>query len=168
MMFSGPSYRTICQEDGHWSHSLPKCYGKYYSGPCIVMYVSRIWNVSAPCIVPYLSNGHIVDREIGSTVGHNQSVAVACVSQFQPSHNASVICNNGTWTRLARCVPAKCTELPDAPRNGMVVAPNMDHGMVGKFECRDGYMLKGNNTTQCYFGNWTGMTPWCKEGWQLL
>ena len=25
-------------------------------------------------------------------------------------------------------------------------------------------MLKGNNTTQCYYGNWTGMTPWCKEG----
>ena len=43
-----------------------------------------------------------------------------------------------------------------------VVAPNLDHGMVGKFECRDGYMLKGNNTTQCYFGNWTGLTPWCK------
>ena len=36
--------------------------------------------------------------------------------------------------------------------------------MVGKFECRDGYMLKGHNTTQCFFGNWTGMTPWCKEG----
>ena len=30
-------------------------------------------------------------------------------------------------------------------------------------QCRDGYMLKGNNTTQCYFGNWTGLTPWCKE-----
>ena len=42
----------------------------------------------------------------------------------------------------------QCTELPAAPRNGMVVAPNLDHGMVGKFECRDGYMLKGNNTTQ--------------------
>ena len=25
-------------------------------------------------------------------------------------------------------------------------------------------MLRGNNTTQCYFGNWTGITPWCKEG----
>jgi hypothetical protein len=46
----------------------------------------------------------------------------------------------------------------------MVVAPKLDHGMVGKFECRDGYMLKGHNTTQCFFGNWTGMTPWCKEG----
>ena len=30
-------------------------------------------------------------------------------------------------------------------------------------QCRDGYMLKGNNTTQCFFGTWTGMTPWCKE-----
>ena len=93
--------------------------------------------------------------------GHNQSVAVTCVAQFQPSHNASVVsshqysltslscnvtisiadtisllqvCNNGTWSRVAKCVPAKCTELPDAPRNGMVVAPNLDHGMVGKFE----------------------------------
>ena len=61
-------------------------------------------------------------------------------------------------------IPAKCTELPEAPQNGMVVAPKLDHGMVGKFECRDGYMLKGHNTTQCFFGNWTGMTPWCKEG----
>ena len=58
---------------------------------------------------------------------------------------------------------AKCTELPEAPENGLVVAPNLEHGMVGKFECHDGYMLKGHNTTQCFFGNWTGMTPWCKE-----
>ena len=66
--------------------------------------------------------------------GHNQSVIVSCVSQFQPSHNSSVVCNNGTWSTVPKCIPAKCTELPDAPRNGMVVAPNMEHGMVGKFE----------------------------------
>ena len=129
--------------------------------------------------------------------GHNQSIAVQCLSQFQPTTNRTTICNNGTWSSVPKCIPAKCTELPDAPRNGMVrslfayvsntifslqvVAPKLDHGMVGKFEvrmkqmlkinvkmyvfqCRDGYMLKGNNTTQCFFGNWTGMTPWCKEG----
>ena len=28
MTFSGPSYRTICQEDGTWSHPLPSCYGE--------------------------------------------------------------------------------------------------------------------------------------------
>ena len=66
--------------------------------------------------------------------GHNQSVEVRCVPQFQPSHNSSVVCHNGTWNNIPKCIPAKCTELPDAPRNGMVVAPNMDHGMVGKFE----------------------------------
>ena len=42
--------------------------------------------------------------------------------------------NSSSWSSVAKCVPAKCTELPDAPRNGMVVAPNLDHGMVGKFE----------------------------------
>jgi len=143
MIFSGPSYRTICQADGRWSHPVPRCY--------------------APCVVPYISNGFVQDKASGSSLGHNQSVEVRCVAQFQPSHNGSVVCHNGTWNILPKCIPAKCRELPDAPRNGMVVAPNMDHGMVGKFECRDGYMLKGNNTTQCYFGNWTGLTPWCKE-----
>ena len=27
MTFEGPSYRTICQADGRWSHPLPRCYG---------------------------------------------------------------------------------------------------------------------------------------------
>ena len=90
--------------------------------------------------------------------GHNQTVTVSCISQFQPSPSPSMVCSNGTWlpanssssnsswsnyssnnsssswSSVAKCVPAKCTELPDAPRNGMVVAPNLDHGMVGKFE----------------------------------
>ena len=84
-------------------------------------------------------------------------MTVSCIAQFQPSPGPSMVCNNGTWlpanssssnssswsnysnsssswSSVAKCVPAKCTELPDAPRNGMVVAPNLDHGMVGKFE----------------------------------
>ena len=28
MTFEGPSYRTICQADGRWSHPLPRCYGE--------------------------------------------------------------------------------------------------------------------------------------------
>ena len=28
MTFSGPSYRTICQADGRWSHPVPRCYGE--------------------------------------------------------------------------------------------------------------------------------------------
>ena len=29
MTFEGPSYRTICQADGRWSHPLPRCYGEF-------------------------------------------------------------------------------------------------------------------------------------------
>lgn len=143
MTFEGPSYRTICQADGRWSHPLPRCY--------------------APCVVPHISHGFVSDRASGSSVPHSQTIEVQCLSQFQKTMNTTSICKNGTWSSVPKCVPAKCTELPEAPQNGMVVAPRLDHGMVGKFECRDGYMLKGHNTTQCFFGNWTGMTPWCKE-----
>nr|XP_040565063.1 sushi, von Willebrand factor type A, EGF and pentraxin domain-containing protein 1-like isoform X2 [Lepeophtheirus salmonis] len=143
MTFEGPSYRTICQADGRWSHPLPRCF--------------------APCVVPHISHGFVADRASGSSVPHTNTIDVQCLSQFQKTHDATPICKNGTWSRVPKCIPAKCRELPDAPQNGMVVAPNLEHGMVGKFECRDGYMLKGNNTTQCFFGNWTGMTPWCKE-----
>ena len=62
------------------------------------------------------------------------AVRVTCEAPFQPAANSSLVCSDGAWLPPPRCVPAKCTELPDAPRNGMVVAPNMDHGMVGKFE----------------------------------
>ena len=33
MIFSGPSYRTICQADGRWSHPVPRCYGELDLGP---------------------------------------------------------------------------------------------------------------------------------------
>ena len=66
------------------------------------------------------------------------AVSVTCEAPFQPADNSSVVCSDGTWLQAPLCVPAKCTELPDAPRNGMVVAPNMEHGMVGKFEVGKG------------------------------
>jgi hypothetical protein len=37
MIFAGPSYRTICQADGRWSHPVPRCYGEqilYYCMTC--------------------------------------------------------------------------------------------------------------------------------------
>ncbi len=40
--------------------------------------------------------------------------------------------------------------------------PRTRHGGVGLYQCKDGYMLKGPNTTVCDFGNWTGITPRCE------
>lgn len=40
--------------------------------------------------------------------------------------------------------------------------PRTDHGGAALYQCKDGFILKGENTTMCHFGNWTGMTPSCK------
>ena len=93
-----------------------------------------ILSSTAPCVVPHISHGYVDDRASGSSVGHNQSILVQCLAQFQLTTNLTTTCSNGTWSSVPKCIPAKCTELPAAPRNGMVVAPNLDHGMVGKFE----------------------------------
>lgn len=58
--------------------------------------------------------------------------------------------------------------MPKAPKNGMVIAPKMDHGMKARFQCKDGFQLKGNTDPPfelvCSFGNWTGEPPTCQEG----
>ena len=38
---------------------------------------------AAPCVVPYISHGFVLDRTSGSTVGHNLSITVRCTPQFQ-------------------------------------------------------------------------------------
>ena len=30
------------------------------------------------------------------------------------------------------------------------------------YQCKDGFILKGDNTTKCDFGNWTGNSPICE------
>ena len=40
--------------------------------------------------------------------------------------------------------------------------PNTRHGGLGLFQCKDGFLLKGQNTTRCDFGNWTGESPRCE------
>ncbi len=40
--------------------------------------------------------------------------------------------------------------------------PNTKHGGIGLYQCKDGFILDGANTTKCDFGNWTGETPICE------
>ena len=41
--------------------------------------------------------------------------------------------------------------------------PETKHGGIGLYQCKDGYLLKGPNTTECKYGNWTGTNPSCNE-----
>ncbi|KAJ8676165.1 hypothetical protein QAD02_011951 [Eretmocerus hayati] len=148
---------SVCQMDGKWRYSLPQCL--------------------APCIVPQIARGHVYvhsdeqDHINNVTIAeHGKHLEVECIQdyEFAQSHHP-VICNNGTWTIVPSCTPARCKQMPKPPKNGMVIAPKTDHGMKAVFKCKDGFELIGggpyNNSVsvECQYGNWTGDIPHCIE-----
>lgn len=145
---------SVCQIDGRWRYPVPRCL--------------------APCIVPKIQKGHVAvatraNDKINnvSVVEHGEKLVVICQTNYEfPSYRMPVICNNGTWTNIPRCKPARCKQLPRAPKNGMVIAPKTEHGMRAGFRCKDGFELivKGDSHyVECSFGNWTGEIPYCRE-----
>ncbi|XP_035217314.1 sushi, von Willebrand factor type A, EGF and pentraxin domain-containing protein 1-like isoform X1 [Stegodyphus dumicola] len=144
MTFVGESATTTCQHDGTWSHPVPKC--------------------MAPCSVPVIEHGRVTNYAPDDKVGHGNHTTVDCVAQYELRYNNTpATCNNGSWTHIPSCIPARCKTLPKRPRHGMVIAPKTDHGMKALYRCKDGYKLEGPNVTECSFGRWTGETPSCNE-----
>nr|XP_042910927.1 sushi, von Willebrand factor type A, EGF and pentraxin domain-containing protein 1 [Parasteatoda tepidariorum] len=144
MTFVGESATTTCQQDGTWSHPVPKC--------------------MAPCSVPPIEHGRVTNYAPDAKVGHGKHISVDCIAQYELRYNNTpATCNNGSWTHIPTCIPARCKTLPTRPRHGMVIAPKTDHGMKALFRCKDGYKLTGPNLTECSFGLWTGSTPVCNE-----
>ncbi|EDW76217.2 uncharacterized protein Dwil_GK14777, isoform C [Drosophila willistoni] len=180
MMINGLG-SSVCQIDGRWRNALPECL--------------------APCVVPTISQGYVIPIEImtdenGTTivtptttttqsptqslggvekVKHGTALEVKCDEnyEFPVSVLSPPTCNNGTWSIIPRCVPARCKSMPRPPKHGMVMAPKTEHGMKARFKCKDGFKLvspEGKDVTDphdyvltCSFGNWTGDTPKCDE-----
>ncbi|KAK9874005.1 hypothetical protein WA026_002356 [Henosepilachna vigintioctopunctata] len=149
-MFLEGNSSTVCQIDGKWRYPLPRCL--------------------APCVVPHVSQGRVIlvsknDTAPSSTVViHGEELIVECDTQYEFLGSLSpVTCNNGTWTQIPKCEPARCKQLPKPPKNGMVIAPKMEHSMKARFKCKDGFELKGEPLINCSFGNWTGEIPKCEE-----
>ncbi|GBM89923.1 hypothetical protein AVEN_73909-1 [Araneus ventricosus] len=118
----------------------------------------------APCIVPEIEQGNFTDYSPGARVPHGVEINITCEPRYDVIYNATPIsCNNGTWTHVPTCVPARCHQLPEKPKNGIVIAPKTDHGMKALFLCRDGYQLSGPNVTECHYGEWTLPYPVCNE-----
>lgn len=118
---------------------------------------------------------------IGSSkVRHGTILEVICDEHYEfPITSLSPpTCNNGTWSTIPRCVPARCKTLPKPPKFGMVISPKTEHGMRARFKCKDGWQLatpagkpitdQSENVLTCSFGNWTGETPVCQEGKKSL
>ncbi|XP_039298453.1 sushi, von Willebrand factor type A, EGF and pentraxin domain-containing protein 1 isoform X2 [Nilaparvata lugens] len=146
---------TVCQIDGKWRYPSPLCL--------------------APCVVPQVTQGKVI-IDVNATrpnmtstgdsvmVSHGDHISLECEERYEPAlNNTPITCNNGTWSFIPRCQPARCKYMAKAPRNGMVFAPKTEHGMKARYTCKDGFTLRGESTTLCHFGNWTGEPPYCQE-----
>lgn len=143
---------SVCQKDGKWRYPVPRCL--------------------APCVVPKIEKGNVTvaseERNHVNNVTvaeHGEQLIVECAPDYEFAANKTpVVCHNGTWAVIPNCTPARCKQMPRAPRNGMVIAPKTEHGMRAVFKCKDGYELKGDSQfVECSFGNWTGEIPHCHE-----
>ncbi|CAL7950374.1 unnamed protein product [Xylocopa violacea] len=148
---------SVCQIDGKWRYPLPQCL--------------------APCVVPQIENGNITvashDKDHinnVTVVEHGERLLVYCEENYEFAANATpVVCNNGTWSIVPSCSPARCKLLPKPPKDGIVVAPKTDHGMKAVFMCKDGYELVGGGpqnssiSVECQYGDWIGDIPRCVQ-----
>ncbi|XP_043506750.1 uncharacterized protein LOC122527031 isoform X3 [Frieseomelitta varia] len=146
---------SVCQIDGKWRYPLPQCL--------------------APCVVPQIENGNITvashDRDHinnVTVVEHGERLLVYCEENYEFAANSTpVVCNNGTWSIVPSCSPARCKLMPKTPKNGIVIAPKTDHGMKAIFKCKDGFKIVGggpqnaSKSVECQYGNWIGDIPHC-------
>ncbi|KAF6197722.1 hypothetical protein GE061_008688, partial [Apolygus lucorum] len=137
---------SVCQTNGTWRYPTPRCL--------------------APCVIPKVDQGRVIFESNSSLnqIPHGQHLEIQCESRYEPNTmDAPLVCNNGTWSHMPKCLPARCKYLPKAPKNGFVIAPKTEHGMKARFSCKDGFAVKGEQTTECRYGNWTGEQPYCQE-----
>lgn len=130
---------TVCQIDGKWRYPLPKCLGVYlgweesffnfsYMEKMAICWESQNWicytflklvcYFAAPCVVPQVAQGRVIllsqnDTAISSTVvPHGEALDVECDQQYEFLASSSpVTCNNGTWTHIPKCQPARQVNL---------------------------------------------------------
>ena len=143
MKFEGIKQTATCKDDGQWSIPTPRCL--------------------APCLVPGVDHGE-TDLRPGDRVSHGDTLTVNCSGHYEIElEGEEITCVNGNWSQVPGCYPARCKSMPTPPRNGMVVVPQTLHLSMALYQCKDGYNLRGDNTTTCMYGNWTGTTPSCVE-----
>ncbi|XP_045479696.1 sushi, von Willebrand factor type A, EGF and pentraxin domain-containing protein 1-like [Harmonia axyridis] len=132
-----------CDENGVWVPSQPKC-------------------KKITCGDPgHVNNGLAVGREFF----YGNSVKYRCEKGYKLKGSEEIICGkNGNWTpSKPSCVGISCRNIIDF-ENGMILRNDKKSYRYGDklyFECKEGFVLRGESSTTCNeFGQWTSI-PTC-------
>ncbi|XP_064649085.1 sushi, von Willebrand factor type A, EGF and pentraxin domain-containing protein 1-like [Lineus longissimus] len=155
----------LCQKDGRWSNSLPKCWAK--------------------CRVPSLGNGNYETKWGGSfspsALEHENSVKLQCDRgyttdiRYPSSSTKTLQCDNGTLTQ-GSCTEKPCDKLSETDENLLDVTYSTDiidvgtskyytHGTTADITCLDTHETANRGSTlrlTCNKRRWNKRTRICE------
>ncbi|XP_064649519.1 sushi, von Willebrand factor type A, EGF and pentraxin domain-containing protein 1-like isoform X2 [Lineus longissimus] len=155
----------LCQKDGRWSNSLPKCWAK--------------------CRVPSLGNGNYQTKWgrsfSSSALEHENSVKLQCRRDYTtdiryPSRSTKTLqCDNGTLTQ-GSCTEKPCDKLSETDENLLDVTYSTDiidvgtskyytHGTTADITCLDTHETANRGSTlrlTCNKRRWNKRTRICE------
>ncbi|XP_068164048.1 sushi, von Willebrand factor type A, EGF and pentraxin domain-containing protein 1 isoform X1 [Antennarius striatus] len=131
----------LCQANGKWSGQKPRCEPVFCGPP----------------VVP----GEITVK--GSEYSYNKEVELSCQPGFLLQGKSVSVCQaDGSWSHEApACVLARCGKPSPIP-NGRLLGSEFGFNNKVKYECDEGYTLKGDHTRTCQSnGLWDNPAPRC-------
>uniref|UniRef100_G3NSP0 CUB and Sushi multiple domains 3a n=1 Tax=Gasterosteus aculeatus aculeatus TaxID=481459 RepID=G3NSP0_GASAC len=142
------STTRVCQEDGMWSGSQPRC----------------IEPTRTTCENPGTPEHGFMNYTTGFKVGSR--VDFQCQQGHLLQGSTTRLClPDLTWTGIQpRCIPHSCKQ-PRSPANADVVGLDLpSYGYTLVYTCQSGYFLSGGSEHRvCRSdGSWTGKVPVCR------
>ncbi|GFX66682.1 uncharacterized protein TNCV_1428481 [Trichonephila clavipes] len=137
---------------------------------------------SEKCSVPEVHHGRIerpssflsfmrrerrTELPVGQKLEDKVLLKLRCDDKYEPlgkhTFEETVNCENGEWSPIPQCEPAKCRRKPPESANATANKENGTHGETVMYTCKPPFQKEVHETIVCEFGQWTGLMPVCKN-----
>ncbi|KAM4862138.1 complement factor H-like [Thomomys bottae] len=126
----------------------------------------------APCAPPpQIPHAQALDTTVNYP--HEGRVSVLCLENYMAKERDEMLCLDGKWESLPRCVEKiGCAPPPSVDHGALQPGAGAEpehaagprpyrHGTELRYVCQDGFRLSGEEGTRCHLGKWTPPPPQC-------
>ncbi|CAH6787704.1 Gm4788 [Phodopus roborovskii] len=120
---------------------------------------------------PQIPNAQVMETTV--KYGNGEKVSVLCQDNYLIQDTEEMVCRDGRWQSLPRCVAKiPCSEPPEID-HGSVILPrssegtrypleprSYEHGTILSYGCDDGFRMAEDHGVTCHMGKWSS-PPHC-------